>query len=169
MTSLFPHAPFAEDQSHAHFILCLHVARASAMSFSFLSLVGAPASILISRLRQTPIEPRALLLRSLNYSGRGFAFGAVAGIVMTWGRMLGREDIEWKDRAWRVLENKGEEETDWVALGGAEVGAVVALVVARRGGLSLSAGRAMLGGAGVGAAAGVPYMVATFARRRKPA
>lgn len=27
-------------------------------------------------------------------------------------RMYGREDIEWRDRAWRLLENRGQLETD---------------------------------------------------------
>jgi hypothetical protein len=29
------------------------------------------------------------------------------------GRMWGREDIEWKDRSWRLMENKGQLETEY--------------------------------------------------------
>lgn len=88
---------------------------------------------------------------------------------MTWGRMRGRKDIEWKDRSWRVLENEGEVDTDWVTVGGAGAGAVAALVAVRRGMVSSGVWQAVLGGTGVGMSVGVPYMIASFARGRKPA
>jgi hypothetical protein len=88
---------------------------------------------------------------------------------MTWGRMRGREDVEWKDRSWRILENNGEVKTDWVTLGGAGAGAVAGLVAARRGSVPMTVGPAVFGGAGVGIASGVPYMIASFAMGRKSA
>jgi hypothetical protein len=88
---------------------------------------------------------------------------------MTWGRMRGREDIEWKDRSWRILENNGELKTDWVTLGGAGAGAMGGLVAARRGVIPASVRNAVLGGASVGMASGVPYMIASFAIGRSPA
>ena len=88
---------------------------------------------------------------------------------MTWGRMRGREDIEWKDRSWRLLENEGEVVTDWWVLGGGVAGAVGGLVRARRGVLPVTRGTAVVGGAGLGAAgAGVGYMVSSYMRWREP-
>ena len=80
-----------------------------------------------------------------------------------------REEIEWKDRSWRILENHGEVKTDWVTLGAAGTGAVGALIAARSGRVPITVGNAMLGGAGVGMGTGVPYMIASFASGRKPA
>ena len=57
--------------------------------------------------------------------------------------------------------------TDWVTLGAAGGGAVGAMFAARGGSLPLRLGHAILGGAGVGMASGVPYMIATFASGRK--
>lgn len=169
MTSLFPHPPYAEDQPYARSILYLHVMRASAMSFSFFSLAQFPASLAAARYRKTPINYNAILARTLKTTGRGLAAGTAAGAIMTWGRMRGREDIEWKDRSWRILENSGEVTTDWVALGSATGGAVAALIVARRGRINMPVGSAVLGGTGAGMAVGVPYMIASYAMGRKPA
>ena len=89
---------------------------------------------------------------------------------MTSGQMFGREEIEWQDRAWRLQENKGEEITDVFSFEAAAVGAVVAGLAARGGRLgAMSPGRAAMGGAGLGTAAGVGFMISTFARGRKPA
>ncbi|EOA90602.1 hypothetical protein ACJQWK_11570 [Exserohilum turcicum] len=169
MTSLFPHTPYAEDQRYARSILYLHVMRASAMSFSFLSLAQFPASIVAARYRKTAINYKAVVARTLKTSGRGLVAGTAAGALMTWGRMRGREDIEWKDRSWRILQNSGEVRTDWVALGSATGGAVAAVVAARRGRVNMPVGSAVLGGTGAGMAVGVPYMVASYAMGRKAA
>lgn len=133
MTSLFPHPAHAEDQPYAHTILYLHVMRASAMSFSFLSMFQFPASLLASRLRGIPQPYSTLVARTLKMSGRGLILGTAAGAATTWGRMRGMEEIQWQDRTWRILENRGEVETDWVSLGGAGVGAAGGYLAARRG------------------------------------
>ena len=169
MTSLFPHPLYAEDQPFARSILYLHVMRASAMSFSFFSLLQFPASIIAARYRNSPIDYAIILSRTLRTAGRGLVLGTAAGAIMTWGRMRGREEIEWKDRSWRILENHGEVKTDWVTLGAAGTGAVGALLAARSGRVPITVGNAMLGGAGVGMGTGVLYMIASFASGRKPA
>ncbi|KAF2635037.1 hypothetical protein P280DRAFT_511460 [Massarina eburnea CBS 473.64] len=177
MTSLFPHSPYAEDQPYARSILYLHTFRAGAMMGTFISFLTAPASLLPAR-RSLPVRnPNPLsrppftvqlLPRLLIHSSRGLIVGGIFGVAATFGRMYGRKEIEWQDRSWRLLENKGEEDTDLVSFGGTAVGAVVGVLAVRRG-VNIGMGKAVLGGAGLGMAAGVPYMMVTFARGRKPA
>lgn len=169
MTSLFPHPTYAEDQPYAHSILYLHVMRASAMSFSFFSLAQFPASLISARYNKRPIDYKLILARTLKTASRGLVLGTVAGVAMTWGRMRGRKEIEWKDRSWRILENAGEVKTDWVSLGSASAGAVAALMAVRRGRIDMPVGEAVLGGTAMGMAVGVPYMIASFVAGRKPA
>ena len=170
MTSLFPHPLYAEDQPLAHSILYLHALRAATMTGSFIPLFTAPTSLLISRYRHnTPFSSTNFLPRLLTHSARGLLLGSVFGVVATWGRMRGRTEIEWQDRSWRLLENRGQMDTDWWAAGGATAGAVVAIAAARRGKIpvGMGTGMAALGGAGVGMNVGVGYMFYTFANGRK--
>jgi hypothetical protein len=143
--------------------------RASAMSVAFISLSQFPISIIAARSPKSPVDYNTILSRTLRTAGRGLVLGTAAGAVMTWGHMRGREEIEWQDRAWRILENDGEVKTDWVTFGAAGGGAAGALIAARRGIMPITIGNATLGGAGVGMTVGVPYMVASFALGRKPA
>lgn len=169
MRPVVPHPTHAEDQPYARTILYLHVMRASAMCFSFFSLAQFPASLIAARYNKRPIDYSVILARTLKTTGRGLLLGTAAGAVMTWGRMRGREEIEWKDRSWRILENDGEIQTDWASLGSASAGAVAALMAVRRGRISMPVGGAVLGGTGAGMAFGVPYMIGTYAAGRKPA
>lgn len=169
MTSFFPHPAYAEDQTAAHAILYLHVIRASAMTFSFLSLPLTGITLLTSRVRDQPVNMHIAISRILTNSARGLVLGAVAGVAMTWGRMRGREEVEWQDRSWRLLENKGEVDTDWETIGATGVGAVAGVAAARRGVVPVGVGRAALGGAGVGLSSGVLFMLGTYAAGRTPA
>lgn len=83
--------------------------------------------------------------------------------------MRGREEIEWQDRSWRLLENRGEVDTDWESVAAAGGGAAAGTLAARRGVLPLKIGQAALGGAGVGSSSGVLFMIATYVAGRKPA
>jgi hypothetical protein len=163
MDSLFEHGSYAEGQANAHAILYLHVMRAFSMSFSFVSLFRIPVSLARARYSKTPIDMSKLIARTLQSSGRAFALGTTVGVLATWGRMRGREEIEWQDRAWRILENKGEVQTDWATMGGISAGAVAGVVAARRGAIPASVGSAMLEGAGAGSAVGKKSVSRTLA------
>lgn len=66
---------------------------------------------------------------------------------MTIGRMRGREEVEWQDRSWRLLENQGQLETDdWTAIG-AGAGALI-------GANALNGWRGAVGGLGLGSMGG---------------
>lgn len=154
MDSLYPQALYAEDQPNAPVILYIHVMRASAMTFTFFSLTRIPITILRNRIRGLPIDMSALVARTLQSSGRSFVAGSAVGALMTWGRMRGREDIEWQDRSWRILGNKGEVQTDWVTMGGMGAGTAAGILAARRGVLPISVGKSMFGGAAAGSSVG---------------
>jgi hypothetical protein len=154
MASLFTQAPYAEDQQNSHTILYLHVARASAMSFTFFSLFRLPITIIRDQIRKAPTDMSAVIARTVQSSSRAFAIGSAVGVLITWGRMRGREEIEWQDRAWRILGNRGEVQTDWATIGGIGAGAVAGVVGARRGVVPGGVGKAVLGGVGVGSSVG---------------
>jgi hypothetical protein len=60
--------------------------------------------------------------------------------------MLGKERIEWEDRSWRLLENKGQVECDDWTYTGMLAGSLAAV---RRGDLGWNAGwRSVMGGVG---------------------
>ncbi|MCJ1290604.1 hypothetical protein MMC34_002144 [Xylographa carneopallida] len=139
MSHLFPHTPYAEDQPLAHTILTTHVLFRGFQSGAAVGLLLGSARHSLSLLRQrrspsllyTPSHltfPPATIVRST-------ALGAVVGTVLMAvalpGRMWGREDIEWRDRSWRLLENKGQKEVDAWGVLGAGVGAVVGTVGTR--------------------------------------
>lgn len=150
MSVLFPHTPYAEDQPLPHLILGLHVLDRGFQSGALLGTVFGVARNLVLRRRGTNLSIFGTpLLRS---AGLG---GAISTALITLGlpvRMWGRERVEWEDRAWRLLENKGQLECDTYSTAGAVVGAAAA---AWRQGMRHSGWRVLAGGAGVGSLAGV--------------
>lgn len=70
--------------------------------------------------------------------------------VALFGRMHGRSQIEWADRSWRLLGNKGQVEVDDFSLVGTVVGAATAAV--RGTGLGW---RGVVGAAAIGNIVGV--------------
>lgn len=74
------------------------------------------------------------------------------------GRMYGREEIEWKDRSWRLLENQGQNQTDEWSAAGMVGGAVGGVAIGRS--VGVAAWRGALGGAGTGSIMGVVAMMA---------
>ncbi len=70
-------------------------------------------------------------------------------------RMWDKEPIEWADRSWRLLENKGQVEVDDWGYSGAILGATAATLAKSNMGW-----RGILGGTGLGSLIGVGgYMV----------
>ncbi|KAK2064692.1 hypothetical protein LY76DRAFT_501111 [Colletotrichum caudatum] len=132
MSRYFPHAAYAEDQPLARTILTIHVL---ARGFT----AGAGGSRNIRPLRS------AQLLRS---TGTASAVGlGLMGIALA-GRMWGRDDIEWRDRAWRLMTNQGQLETDDWTYGGAVAGLFASAAMPRMravGGWGTVAGSAGLG------------------------
>ncbi len=164
MSRFFPHPPYAEDQPLGRTILTTHVLTRGATTGTLVALAVLAGRRTVGWLRSAPV-PAPSAAHVLRSAGTGALWGVgFLGLALV-GRMWGREDIEWRDRSWRLLENQGQLETDDWTYGGAVVGLVGAAVGARRGGAAAAAaaasltGRELLGAAGVGTAVGtVGYM-----------
>jgi hypothetical protein len=78
----------------------------------------------------------------LRTTGRSSIIATALATVALAARMRGREHIEWADRSWRLLENKGQVEVDDWSLGGAVVG-VLATGIRGAGFLAVTGGMAV--------------------------
>ncbi|KAJ4417428.1 hypothetical protein N0V82_006195 [Gnomoniopsis sp. IMI 355080] len=163
MSRFFPRTIFSEDQPLSRTILGVHVLTRGATTGA---IVGGSVSVLrdmLQRFRSSkPITSKTIVPHFsqtqgfLRAAGTGTTVGAGLLAVALVGRMLGREDIEWKDRSWRLLHNKGQVECDDFTYGGAIAGLGASTLT----GTFRAAGwRALVGAAGVGSVVGtVGYM-----------
>ncbi|KAI0874987.1 hypothetical protein GGS24DRAFT_457012 [Hypoxylon argillaceum] len=134
MSRYFPHPAYAEDQPLAQTILITHV---ETRAITTGTIIGAGALATregIQRLRKTASSstlkaPRSQLYLRAAGHGTLWTIGIVSlGLV---NRMWGREEIEWKDRSWRLMENKRQLETDDWTYGGM-ITALAATVLFKR-------------------------------------
>lgn len=140
-----PHPAYAEDQPYAHSILTVHVLY---RAFQAGSVVGGIAGATRHVFQRSSLKP-AFSTALLRGAGRG---GLIATALLAVGlplRMRGKAEIEWQDRAWRLMENKGQVSTDRWSGAGALAGGVYAVGM----GL-LPLPLAALGAVGVGSFAG---------------
>ncbi|KAI4118240.1 MAG: hypothetical protein LQ338_007433 [Usnochroma carphineum] len=169
LPQLFPHPTYAEDQPSAHTILaihCLHRGFTAGAIFGFFAPFARSAFATILR-RPTLTPPLPWPTRLLSSAAIGSLGGiAFLAIGMT-ARMWGREDIEWKDRSWRILANKTQNREDDWSFGGMILGAAGVGIAARRGG-GFTAGipmwEAVVGGAAAGSVLGTIGHVITSSR-----
>ncbi|KAF9880968.1 hypothetical protein CkaCkLH20_01118 [Colletotrichum karsti] len=157
MSRYFPHTAYAEDQPLSRTILGIHVLTRGYTTGAVVGLGAIPVRSIFTRLRGTAAKApttSSSAVSLLRTTGTASAVGlGLMGLALA-GRMQGREDIEWRDRAWRLLENPGQLETDDWTYGGAAAGLLAARV--RRGGLGW---RGVAGAAGLGSVVGtVGYM-----------
>ncbi|KAI0457929.1 hypothetical protein F5B21DRAFT_56976 [Xylaria acuta] len=143
MSRYFPHPAYAEDQPLARAILTTHVETRAVTTGAIIGagIVGVREALQRFR-KATPSStlttPRSqLYLRTAGVSTL-WTIGIVSvGLV---GRMWGREEIEWQDRSWRLLENKGQLETDDWTYGGMAAGLAAAVLFKRPVGWVATAG-----------------------------
>ncbi|KAG4035418.1 hypothetical protein MFRU_001g01870 [Monilinia fructicola] len=125
MSHLWPHPPYAEDQPYPHLILWTHILTRAPPTSAFLTPLLKTSTHTLQKLHLLPPPkaplpiptptPHVLLLRAT-----GANTLTISGILVlaTIARMYGREEIEWKDRSWRLLENRGQRECDaWMYVG----------------------------------------------------
>ncbi|GAP92733.2 hypothetical protein SAMD00023353_8900260 [Rosellinia necatrix] len=133
MSRYFPHPAYAEDQPWARTILTAHVETRAVTTGAIIGAGIVATREALQRLRNNkapaavPRSPRPYL----QVAGRStlWTMGVVsAGLA---GRMWGREEIEWKDRAWRLMESDGQLETDDWTYGGMAAGLAVTALLRR--------------------------------------
>jgi hypothetical protein len=152
MSRFWPHAAYAENQPLGRLILTSHVLQ---RGFEAGSIAGASigsAWHLVSRWRASGAAQRfaPMVLRS---TGVGAVVGTGLMVVGLPVRMWGREEIEWQDRSWRLLENQGQLEVDDWSVGGVTLGLATIML---RGGVTRGLGwQGVVGAAGLGSMAGI--------------
>ncbi|KAF9889463.1 hypothetical protein FE257_007365 [Aspergillus nanangensis] len=144
MSQFFPQTEYAEDQPLARTILTTHVLN---RGFQAGSAVGLLSGSLIPIFKRQSSTFPALLLRS---TGIGGCVGTGLISLSLAARMWGAEEIEWKDRSWRLQHNAGQVAVDRWSQPGAVIGGALAVAFRRPGGGVLP----VLGGAGWGALVG---------------
>lgn len=150
MSRYFPHTAYAEDQPLACTILTTHVLTRGVTTGAVIGTGIFALRPVVSRMRgqQQPPAPApappsssaapGAAHRLLHATGRStlITLGVVSlGLA---GRMWGREDIEWRDRAWRLRASRGQTETDdWTYAGMLLGGGAAAAAVRPLGALAL--------------------------------
>ena len=161
MSRFYPHSDYAEDQPLGHTILAVHVLTRAVTTGAVIGSGIFGAQELARRVRKSPAPPplprSQLFLRAAGASTVWTVGFLSVGLA---ARMWGREDIEWRDRSWRLLENQGQLETDDWTYGGMALGLLgTAAAAAQKGSLAALGWRGVVGGVGVGSVAGtVGYM-----------
>lgn len=148
MSRYFPHTAYAEDQPLAYTILTTHVLTRGLTTGSLLGILASSLRQVVPSYRR----PGPALHRVLLSSSTGSLWGLGLTALATAGRMYGREEIEWKDRSWRLLENKGQLEMDdwtYVGMGAATMAAL------GTGQVRTLRWRAVVGSLGLGGALGM--------------
>ncbi|KAL8927231.1 MAG: hypothetical protein Q9208_002407 [Pyrenodesmia sp. 3 TL-2023] len=166
LTRLFPHPNYAEDQPSAYTILMIHCLHRGFTAGAIVGLLAPLARSAFSTIlrRPTLAAPLPWTARLLSSAAIGSLSGTALLAVGTTGRMWGREEIEWKDRSWRLLGNQGQNHEDEWSFGGAVLGAVGMGIMARRGGgsaVGVPMWKAIVGGAAGGSVLGTVGHVLT--------
>lgn len=159
MSRFYPHSEYAEDQPYPYTILSVHVlARGAQAGAGIGSIIGLTSPLVRRVLSRPPKTSIPLPINVLRSAGVGTGIGTGLLTIALIGRMQGKSHIEWADRSWRLLENKGQVEVDDWSLGGALLG-VAAVAFSDRGIRGLG-WRGVLGGAGIGSLVGTGgYMI----------
>ncbi|KAK3196065.1 hypothetical protein K4F52_000933 [Lecanicillium sp. MT-2017a] len=164
MSRYYPHPPYAEDQTLDHTILTVHVATRGVTVGSIGGMAVATLRQVIPALRSSASANQPFAARLLRSTATGTLVGVGLSCIGLVGRMWGREKIEWQDRSWRLLENKGQVETDdWTYGGMAAAGGAALVTTVRAGGIPLAerpavaamGWRGILGATGLGSVGGM--------------
>lgn len=124
MSRFFPRAESSEDQPLSHTILGVHVLTRGATTGA---IIGAGifairdiaerrrAASALQSSRSTPNSRMTTFSRPqqfLRTAGTGTAIGTALLALALVNRMHGRQEIEWKDRSWRLVNHQGQVECD---------------------------------------------------------
>lgn len=117
MDRLFTQDAYEEEQKHAHSILTIHVLH---RGFN----LGAPVGLAVwSALRVA--GKRASMVKWTGLGALGTTAFMAVGVQQA---MKGKTEYEWQERSWRLLSNKGQNDTDIASVSGGAVGALIATI-----------------------------------------
>ena len=162
---MLAHTEYAEDQPYARTILTGHVLHRGFQTGVFVGtfITIIRSSVAIARGTTSIAALNTFFLPQLQRSAGivGLcSFGALGLALM--GKMRNAEEIEWKDRTWRLLENEGQVECDKWAVAGSMLGVGALGYAAVKGHFPIAALQnkatpwlRIVGSAGLGNAAGV--------------
>jgi hypothetical protein len=153
MSRFFPHTDYAEDQPMSHTILTTHVLY---RGFQTGAIVGQSLKLARSLFTKSAIlHSETILASTLRSTGVGALTGTALMVPAVYMRMYGREEIDWKDRSWRLLESKSQKAVDDCSGIGTAVGALFGArqIVSHQS--TRTEVFTVAGGAGVGSIAGV--------------
>ncbi|KAH7033008.1 uncharacterized protein B0I36DRAFT_361742 [Microdochium trichocladiopsis] len=166
MSRFFPHPAYAEDQPYAKTILTTHVLTRGVTTGTVIGGILFGSTALAAQLRAR--KTTSVRVPSTAPGAQRFLRGIGVSTLWTLGfvgvgmvaRMWGRDDIEWRDRSWRLLENKGQLECDDWTYAGMAVGLAASAVMLSRGRLPPGA-LAGVGGANSSGAVRATEMLGT--------
>lgn len=137
----------------SHTILTTHVLY---RSFQTGAVVGHALELTRSLFRKSrSLKSEPVLASTLRSAGVGAVAGTALMVPGLYMRMRGREEIEWKDRSWRLLENEGQKAVDDCSIVGSAVGTLAGarqIMAHETNGVKALK---VAGGAGVGSLVGV--------------
>ncbi|KAI9791861.1 MAG: hypothetical protein M1816_003406 [Peltula sp. TS41687] len=122
MNRIIPHPAYAEEQPLHHTILTTHVLHRGFQAGSIIGGVIGPMTYVLRRSATRSVFVPLVL----QTTGVGAVLGTASMALALPLRMWGREEIEWRDRSWRLLENRGQNEVDRWSVAGALVGGLMA-------------------------------------------
>ncbi|KAF7556459.1 hypothetical protein G7Z17_g1467 [Cylindrodendrum hubeiense] len=160
MSRLFPHPPYAEDQPLPRTFMTVHILTRAVVSGSLLATVIVGAGQLIPS-RRRPLPQFTTRLLRASFATTLVTMGLSEAFLLY--HMRGKEEIEWQDRSWRLLDSDTQRGIDdWTYVG---MAAGPAVVLASKGtALGLVA---TLGAGGLGANVGVMgYLAWKFGIRK---
>lgn len=162
MSRFFTLAEVSDDQPLSRTILGVHVLTRGATTGAIIGGSVFAARHIAQRFQSSKSPTKNIVpelsrpQQLLRAAGTGTAVGTALLAVALVGQMQGREDIEWKDRSWRLLHNKGQVECDDFTYAGEIAGLGASALT---GTLKGAGWRIPVGAAGMGSVLGtVGYM-----------
>jgi len=143
MSRFWPQAEYAEEQPYPKIILYTHVLTRAVQSGALVG-TGVGGGLLGWRYFKQTASASSATTVVLRSSGIGVLVATAALGIGLPGMMWGKEEIEWNDRSWRLLKNRGQVECDDWAYGGMTAGAIMSM--RGKGGALKSIGSVGIGG-----------------------
>ncbi|KAI4250760.1 MAG: hypothetical protein LQ352_005265 [Teloschistes flavicans] len=169
MAMIFPHAVYAEDQPYPRTILTIHCLHRGFTAGAILGMLPPLERHIFSTIlrRPSPVNHTSFISRLLASA----AVGSLGGIILLafgmTARMWDCEEIEWKDRSWRLLANNTQNAEDGNSSTFIIAGALTSAFASGRGHFlakeftGLPRSRMIVGGAALGSVMGTIYHLLT--------